>query len=310
MSQFKASEFIKFAKSHVNDGYVYGTIGQTYTQTLAKQKDKQYGAKMGANYYFGRCSKWFGKWVCDCVGLFKAYIFKTLGVSYSASWDVSADGAYLNWCTTKGTDISKMPKQPGIAVFSSGHIGLYIGNGKVIEARGADYGVVITDLKARPWTKWGRLKWLDYDLPMDGQAVSEPTPIMPSMPDVGVIIEDENTGEVTGGTVNVRKGPSTAHDIVRVAKRGEILPILGKKDGWYQVGDDPDAWISEKYLRITTTTGIVTGNSVNLRSGPGTTYKVLGTVNKGATIPLLQSKDGWWETAPGSWISGQYVKVN
>lgn len=44
-----------------------------------------------------------------------------------------------------------MPDIPGIAVFMSGHVGLYIGNGEVIEARGFAYGVVKTKLKDRKW---------------------------------------------------------------------------------------------------------------------------------------------------------------
>jgi hypothetical protein len=53
-----------------------------------------------------------------------------------------------------------------------GHVGMYIGAGQVIEARGADYGVVITKLSDRAWTHWGLLDWLEYDLPSDtGKAV-------------------------------------------------------------------------------------------------------------------------------------------
>jgi len=35
------------------------------------------------------------------------------------------------------------------------HIGIYLGNGKVIEARGADYGVVERNLSEGTWTNWG-----------------------------------------------------------------------------------------------------------------------------------------------------------
>jgi hypothetical protein len=52
-----------------------------------------------------------------------------------------------------------------------GHVGLYIGNGKVIEARGADYGVVTTKLNERQWTHWGMLDWLEYDLKIESGKV-------------------------------------------------------------------------------------------------------------------------------------------
>ncbi len=47
-------------------------------------------------------------------------------------------------------------------VFFPGHVGVYVGNGEVIEARGHAYGVVKTKLKARPWKQWGKLKWIEY----------------------------------------------------------------------------------------------------------------------------------------------------
>ena len=39
---------------------------------------------------------------------------------------------------------------------------VYVGGGEVIEARGHDYGVVRTKLKARPWTHWGKCPWIVY----------------------------------------------------------------------------------------------------------------------------------------------------
>ena len=39
---------------------------------------------------------------------------------------------------------------------------VYIGNGKVIEARGHKYGVVETNLVGRGWKQWGKLNWIDY----------------------------------------------------------------------------------------------------------------------------------------------------
>lgn len=171
----KASQLIAWIKQHVGDGYVYGTVGQICTVDLLKQCQSQYGAQMGDGYYCkggdytkGRCARWLGKWVCDCSGLIKAARKAVSGV-----WqDVSAQGTY-DQCDTRGA-IDSMPLIPGYAVFMyspakkrMGHVGVYAGNGQVVEARGADYGVVVTRLADRAWTHWGRLKWLEYDLGAD-----------------------------------------------------------------------------------------------------------------------------------------------
>jgi hypothetical protein len=67
----------------------------------------------------------------------------------------------LRKCTEKGS-FDTMPEMPGILVFKSGHVGVYVGNKKVIEARGFSYGVVETDLNSRGWTHWGKCPWINY----------------------------------------------------------------------------------------------------------------------------------------------------
>lgn len=177
----KASQLIDWCKKHVGDGYVYGTVGQTCTVELLKDRQSQYGSSMGNGYYQlngdykkGRCAKWIGKWVADCSGLIKAG-----RRAIDGTWkDVSAQGTY-DQCKKRGA-ISNVPLTPGCTVYMwsasknrMGHVGMYIGNGQVVEARGADYGIVITKLSERAWTHWGLLDWLEYDLPADkGKAVT------------------------------------------------------------------------------------------------------------------------------------------
>jgi hypothetical protein len=43
-------------------------------------------------------------------------------------------------------------------------VGVYIGNGEVIEAKGHRYGVAKTKLSERPWTSYGKLKWINYEV--------------------------------------------------------------------------------------------------------------------------------------------------
>ncbi len=59
--------------------------------------------------------------------------------------------------------ISSIPEIPGLAVWHSGHIGVYIGNGEVIEAMGTKYGVVRTKLASRGWTHWLKIPYIKYE---------------------------------------------------------------------------------------------------------------------------------------------------
>ena len=63
--------------------------------------------------------------------------------------------------TVKGS-MDTMPDTPGLAVWKSGHIGVYIGNGEVIEAMGTKYGVVKTKLAGRGWSAWLQIPYISY----------------------------------------------------------------------------------------------------------------------------------------------------
>ena len=72
-------------------------------------------------------------------------------------------------------------------------------------------------------------------------------------------------------------------------------------------GDDTPDTPSSKHI-------YVTGSSVNVRSGPATTYKVLTRVNKGDTMPYIATAEalGWHAVEIGGkigWISGKYSSV-
>ena len=124
--------------------------------------------------------KWIGHKVADCSGLF-SWAFKQLGgYMYHGS-----DTMFRKYCTKTGELRNGRPAGGGIlpvgvAVFTYnkdkkkyGHVGLYIGGGYVIEARGAYYGVVMTKIESRPWVNWGELKGVDYS---NETPAPEPTP--------------------------------------------------------------------------------------------------------------------------------------
>lgn len=155
---------VNYAKAQLGKPYWYGTFGNTATKSLLASKTKQYPG----HYSDARMKKYnsqIGERVHDCVGLIKGYLWSetaTATPKYNSSQDVSANGM-LGKCKEQGK-ISTIPEIPGILVFMSGHVGVYIGNGYVIEARGFDYGVVKTRLKDRKWTHWGKCPFITYEV--------------------------------------------------------------------------------------------------------------------------------------------------
>ncbi|MEG0756273.1 MAG: hypothetical protein RR450_07740, partial [Oscillospiraceae bacterium] len=147
-------------------GYVWGTYGSVLTDSLFASKLAQYPDGVGSYEDFIR-TNWLGGRTTDCVGLIKGYGWldtATVGIGYGINGmpDIGADTMYAN-ATVKG-DMSSMPDTPGLAVWHSGHIGVYIGNGEVIEAMGTKYGVVKTLLSERSWTAWLEIPYINYSL--------------------------------------------------------------------------------------------------------------------------------------------------
>lgn len=56
-------------------------------------------------------------------------------------------------------------------------------------------------------------------------------------------------------------------------------------------------------------TGVVTGDGVNVRKGPGTSYGVIGSVNKGQSVRIWKEENGWTMIDNDKWISSQYVQT-
>lgn len=150
---------VNYCKTQLGLPYWYGTYGQTSSRQLYTAKKKQYPAQ----YTWAYPKDQLGKRVHDCVGLIKGYLWSDTPTSkpkYNAKQDVSANGMY-NACKIKG-NIKSIPDEPGVLVFMDGHVGVYIGNGYVIEARGHKYGVVKTKLAGRGWARWGKCPWIKY----------------------------------------------------------------------------------------------------------------------------------------------------
>ena len=161
------SWMVEQAKAQKNNAvYWYACYGQKASKELYTYKKKQYPKQYPPNNAYSEESYTcqYGKRAMDCSGLIK-YCLWTTSINgepkYDANQDLSANGFINSGCTQTGS-IDTIPEIPGLIVWKEGHLGLYIGNGKVIESRGHSYGVVETNLKERGWLKWGKCKWVDY----------------------------------------------------------------------------------------------------------------------------------------------------
>ena len=159
-------DLVKWAK-HAQEngwGYVWGSHGNMLDKTELERLESVFGSHVTDYDDFIR-HNWIGKRTADCVGLIKGYGWYDtesgkITVGSNGMQDVIADGMF-SAATEKGT-IDTIPEIPGLAVWHEGHIGIYIGDGEVIEAMGTQYGVVKTQIKNGRWTHWLKVLYIKY----------------------------------------------------------------------------------------------------------------------------------------------------
>ena len=161
---FTGRQLAKYCEDVFRAGWVYwyGTVGYKCSQSLYNSKKKQYPSHYTADRTTGYMKDIAqGRMCADCVGLIKSFFWsggQLGGASKYASNgcpDVSANGM-IALCPQTGA-IKTIPDEPGLVVWKSGHIGVYIGGGYTIEMRGFAYDCVKRRVTDGPWTKWGRL---------------------------------------------------------------------------------------------------------------------------------------------------------
>jgi SH3-like domain-containing protein len=101
---------------------------------------------------------------------------------------------------------------------------------------------------------------------------------------------------VKSDTANIRSGPGMEYEQLWQIEKYHPLMIIQKKGDWYQFQDfeGDKGWIHRSLLD-TTETVIVSVNSCNVRSGPGTQFDIVFTVGKGIPFKVIQKKGQWFE---------------
>lgn len=128
--------------------YIYGFKYSTSLVTLSRiQSLANLYPNVFTDSYINKAIQFRGENAIDCSGL-NCYAYGISDISSSVIGNLPNTKPDQYSYKNLNGDIEK-----GDSVWMSGHCGLYIGNGKVIEARGINYGVVVTNLADRPWLK-------------------------------------------------------------------------------------------------------------------------------------------------------------
>ena len=151
---------VEWAHKFIGHPYWFGTFGQVANENLLQNRRNAYPS----HYRNNRLSTYrshFGEQVFDCSGLIKGYLWYQNGtIRYNGATDFSAD-RMLAISSRKGK-INTIPDILGVLVHFRGHVGIYVGDGNVIEARGFEHGVVKRPLNQGAWVDWSMPNFIEY----------------------------------------------------------------------------------------------------------------------------------------------------
>ena len=109
-------------------------------------------------------------------------------------------------------------------------------------------------------------------------------------------------GFVNASSLRLRSEASTNASIAATATRGECVVVISKSGDWYKVSYNlQEGYMHKAYLDVATKEnaelgyGQITGNGVNLRSGPATTYSVTAVSAKNDKCYIIGLNEGWYK---------------
>ena len=238
---------VEYCRAQLGLPYWYGTFGQTASASLLASKKKQYPEYYTASDF----STQFGKRVHDCAGLPKGYLWSATPTSapkYDAGTDWGATAFYQH-CNKKGT-IDTFDHVPGRLVFKGkpskmSHVGVYVGAGKIIEAKGHKWGVIESKLD-ETWDYWGQCELFEESAPAPAPQ-PQPTPAPAPEPSKSNKYKVKTN---TGVPLRLRAAPNTKSVVLALIPNGTVVEVNGESNGWAHTAyAGRSGWASMTYLK-------------------------------------------------------------
>ena len=112
--------------------------------------------------------------------------------------------------------------------------------------------------------------------------------------------------------LNVRTGAGTGYRIIKALPKGTKVTVYEESNGWARIGDGQ--WVSAQYLSSNGSSSSSTkvmyvkaNGGLNVRSGAGTGYKIVGGLANGSKVTVYEESNGWSRIGSGQWVSSQYL---
>jgi uncharacterized protein YraI len=156
--------------------------------------------------------------------------------------------------------------------------------------------------------------WDDAALVVSSGAAAPPTTVPPSGAPTGLVLEATTT-------LNVRTGPGTSNAVIGQIRPGARYTVLGQSGEWYNINfNGQSGYVYGPLTTVTAGTvpvvppgqGVESTVTLNVRSGPGTGYTVIGKIYPGAVYQIVGQTTDWYQidyNGQMGWVYGAYVVV-
>lgn len=124
---------------------------------------------------------------------------------------------------------------------------------------------------------------------------------------------------VDASSLRLRSSPSTSSKTIDYAYDNEVVVLLGKSGEWYKVSYNlQTGYMHSRYLDASAKEnaelgyGRVTGNKVNVRSGPGTSYRSVSSASINDTAYIIGINNQWFKVIYGDtvgYIRSDYLSL-
>ncbi|MCM0648620.1 SH3 domain-containing protein [Clostridium swellfunianum] len=128
-------------------------------------------------------------------------------------------------------------------------------------------------------------------------------------------------GTVTADVLNVRDGASTNFGVIGKLKKGERIKLGWREGNWWNIYfGDHGGWVSADYINVFEEEpkpkiqyGIVNvKSSLNVRSGAGTNYSLIGNLKNGVKVRIGSTEGDWYNIYfgdHGGYVNKDYIKL-
>jgi N-acetylmuramoyl-L-alanine amidase len=125
--------------------------------------------------------------------------------------------------------------------------------------------------------------------------------------------------------LRVRTGPGTSFRIIGFLNKGQAVTVLENNENWVKISSTfGEGWVAKQYVDMNSSvnedssgtnkvsSGIVTGDTLNVRKEPNTNSTAVGKLTKGMNVSVYSQQNNWYEirfSNQKAWVSSEFIAI-